>query len=62
MQNTTEFLTVREIADRLYIEPLTVRGYISRGLLPSIKIARKHLVRSADFEKFLEKQNEKKEE
>lgn len=61
MANTNEFLTVKEIADRLFIEPITVRNYIKQGKLKSKKIARKHIVSIADFERFLEEQNEKKE-
>ena len=55
-----EFLTVQEIAKILYIQPLTVRKYISKGKLKSQKIARKHVITMADFEQFLDEQNEKK--
>lgn len=59
VETMAEFLTVGQIADKLFVEPITVRGYIKRGKLKSIKIARKHLIEVAEFERFLENYKER---
>jgi excisionase family DNA binding protein len=37
----TEFLTVREVAERLKLNPQTVRRWIRAGLLPASRIGRR---------------------
>jgi len=49
-----EFLTVMEIAERLKVNPMTVRNWISRGELPAFRVgSRRVRVRQADFDDFL---------
>jgi len=48
----TEFLTVREVAERLKLNPQTVRRWIRAGLLPASRIGRRQWrVRAQDVEK-----------
>lgn len=46
---TSELLTVEEVAQRLKLNPQTVRRWIRRGTLPATKIGRKEWrIRAAD--------------
>jgi len=48
----TEFLTVREVAERLKLNPQTVRRWIRAGLLPASRIGRRQWrVRAQDVER-----------
>lgn len=49
-----EFLTVAEIAAILKLHQQTIRNWIDRGELPSVKIGRSVRVKRVDFERFLE--------
>jgi excisionase family DNA binding protein len=40
----TQYISLQDAADRLAVDPKTVRRYISRGLLPAVKLGG-HLVR-----------------
>ena len=50
----SELLTVQEAAERLKLNPQTVRRWIRRGLLPGTKIGRKEWrIREGDLERCL---------
>jgi len=38
---TTDFLTVREVAERLKVNPQTVRRWIRAGILPASRVGRR---------------------
>jgi excisionase family DNA binding protein len=47
-----EFLTVREVAERLKLNPQTVRRWIRAGLLPAYRVGRRQWrVREQDLER-----------
>lgn len=48
------FLTVRDIATTLRLNPQTVRNWIACGSLPALKVGRSVRIRRVDFEAFLE--------
>jgi excisionase family DNA binding protein len=48
-----EFLTVKEIAERLKVNPQTLRNWIDRGELPAVRIGRRVRVRRTDLERLL---------
>lgn len=48
-----EFLTVAEIAERLKLNPQTLRNWIDRGDLPAVRIGRRVRVRRTDLERIL---------
>lgn len=47
------FLTVAEIAERLRVNPQTVRNWIDRGQLRALRVGRRVRIRQSDFERFL---------
>lgn len=49
-------LTVREVADRLHVHPITVRRLIGSGRLPAVRIGRSVRVCESDLEAFLRQQ------
>ena len=54
--NITKFLTVREVAETLQLNPLTIYHYIRRRKLPAVKFGRYYRVAVPDLEGFLENQ------
>lgn len=49
------FLTVSEVADRLRLNPQTVRNWIDRGDLPAVRVGQRRVrVRQSDLDRFLE--------
>lgn len=52
----TECMTVREVANVLKVNPITVYDYIRGRKLPALRIGRYYRVLVSDFESFLEKQ------
>ena len=48
-----EFLTVAQIAERLKLNPQTLRNWIERGDLPAVRIGRRVRVRRSDLERVL---------
>jgi excisionase family DNA binding protein len=48
-----EFLTVAQIAERLKLNPQTLRNWIDRGELPAVRIGRRVRVRRSDLEQLL---------
>jgi excisionase family DNA binding protein len=48
-----ELLTVDEVAAVLRVTGQTVRNYLTRGLLPHVKIGRRVRIARSDFEWFL---------
>jgi len=55
MAEQSEFLTTKEIADRLQLVQRTIQLWISRGELPAYRFGRKYRVKASDLEQFLEK-------
>ena len=49
------YLSAQQVADRLSISCKTVRRYIKKGSLPSIKIGKLRRISEADLEVFIEK-------
>lgn len=47
------FLTVAEVAERLRVNPQTVRNWIDRGRLPATRVGRRVRVRQADLGRFI---------
>ncbi len=41
MTGTTELLTANELAERLQVQPETVRGWSRRGLIPKVQLTPK---------------------
>ena len=48
-----EFLTVKEIADRLKLNQQTVRNWIDQDKLPAVRIGRRVRVRRVDLDRVL---------
>lgn len=48
-----EYLTVKEIADGLKLNPQTVRNWIDLGRLPAVRVGRRVRVRRAELDRFL---------
>jgi excisionase family DNA binding protein len=48
-----QYLTTKEIADRLQVSTVTVKRYIKAGLLPAVKLGTMHRVDALEFENFL---------
>jgi excisionase family DNA binding protein len=48
-----EFLTVAQIAERLKLNPQTLRNWIDRGQLPAVRIGRRVRIRRTDLERLL---------
>ena len=44
------FYSVKEVANLLSVSELTVYNYIKKGIIPSTKINRKHLINRVDLE------------
>lgn len=51
MKNT--YLTVREVADTLRVNILTVYEYIKRRELDAVRIGRYYRIHEVDFQKFI---------
>ena len=48
-----EYLTVKEIAERLKLNPQTLRNWIDAGSLPAVRIGRRVRVRRTDLDRIL---------
>ena len=48
------YLSAQQVADRLLISIKTVRKYIKRGKLPSVKMLKLRRISEADLEAFME--------
>ena len=54
IESTKErLLTVREVAERLRVHPITVRRHIKAGRLQAVRVGRSVRVRESDLEAFL---------
>jgi excisionase family DNA binding protein len=49
-----EYLTVAEIAERLKLNPQTLRNWIDQGQLPAVRIGRRVRIRRSDFERLVQ--------
>lgn len=47
------YLTVREVASILKLNPITIYDYIRQGNLPAFRFGRYYRVDAQDFEKFI---------
>ena len=54
--NFSEFLTVKEVAKALKLNPLTIYEYIRERKLPAVKFGRYYRVSTSDLTVFLEHQ------
>ena len=53
---SSEWMTVKEIADTIRVHPSTVREWIRSGRLKAAKFGKKdYRIKREDYEKFLEK-------
>ena len=52
---TDEFLTVADVATILRLNQQTVRNWIDRGELPSVRVRRRVRIRRSDFERLVER-------
>lgn len=52
-QNLHECLSLHEVAGRLGVSVRTIRRQVKAGELPSLKIGRRHLIRSNTLAEFL---------
>jgi excisionase family DNA binding protein len=52
--NQTQYLTPKEIAEKLKINLLTVYSYIRKKKLTAIRIGTNYRIDQVDFEKFIE--------
>ena len=50
MNTTAEYLTVNQAAEQLQVRPLTVRAWIRRHLLKSVRIGRTVRIHKSDLE------------
>jgi putative molybdopterin biosynthesis protein len=48
-----EFLTVKEIADKLKVKTFTVLEWIRKGELSAYKVGKEYRIKTSDFEQFL---------
>lgn len=55
MAETTEWLTVEQIARELGVHPETIREYIRDGLLNAVQLKRSYRIRRLDYEDFLKR-------
>jgi len=55
MAEQQEFLTTRQIGDRLQLSQRTVQLWVSRGELPAYRFGSKLRIKATDLESFLEK-------
>jgi excisionase family DNA binding protein len=55
MAETTEWLTVEQIARELGVHPETIREYIRDGLLKAVQLKRSYRIRRSDYEDFLQR-------
>ena len=51
---TPAYLTVTETAELCRVDPRTVKAWISRGILPSVRIGGRRLIKRSDIEDALE--------
>lgn len=49
-----KLLTVEQLAERLAVNPMTVRRMVNRGQLPAVRIGRAIRFKPADVDAFLE--------
>ncbi|MDD9939417.1 MAG: helix-turn-helix domain-containing protein [Myxococcales bacterium] len=49
-----EYLIVEEVADKCRAPVVSVRRWLQQGLIPSIKVGRRRLVRADDLTRFME--------
>ena len=50
--NQKPYLSTAEVCILLSISDSTVRKYLKNGLIPSLRIGKKHIIRKADIENF----------
>lgn len=55
MNQDNKLLTVKEVAEILKLNALTVYEYIRLGLLPAIKFSRNYRIAEEDLDDFIEK-------
>ena len=52
-KQTTQWMTVEQIATELGVHPETIRDYIRDGLLKAVQLKRSYRIRKTDYEEFL---------
>lgn len=51
-----QLLTVAEVADRLRLDPYTIRRWIGRGQLPAVRVGQQLRVRADELRRYLDGQ------
>lgn len=59
MEKGKEFLTVKEVAERLRVSIVTVRGMVKDGTLEGIRVGKKMFrIKSKELERYIDIQSE----
>jgi excisionase family DNA binding protein len=62
LSNSQILLTVKEVAAKLRVHPQTVHNYVTRGLIPALKIGGVWRINSLQLDRFIEEAGLKAEE
>ena len=54
MTNTTEYMAVAAIADKMGVTPSTVRGWLRNNRLPYFKLGKRVLIHRDDLDAFIQ--------
>ncbi len=61
-ESMEKYLSVKEIAEGLGVNVLTIRRYIQAGKLEAIKLSKEYRIKQEDFDKFIRERQKKAKE